>query len=226
MKTDELIERLGNDLAPVRPLAAPWKRAVVWLAGAGVYLGAVVLVAWMREGRLGSRGDASFVIQQLALTATAATAAIAAFVSVIPGVDRRVLGAPIVPGLVAMAALVWDSVADVQAMGTLGIGRETDWPCVGSLMLGGVVLWALAALMLRRGAPLSPHVSSLLAGVAALSVANVEACLTRPHAFAVTVLLWHGLTIAVVIAVLTPLGRGLFLRKPPDLGPSALQAGE
>jgi hypothetical protein len=217
MKTDDLIQSLGDNLAQVQPLAAPGRRAAVWLACGGVYLGAVVLVGWLRGRLLGVSGDASYMIQQLAFLATAATAAVAAFSSVVPGLNRQVLGAPILPGLVAMATMLWACVVDVRTFRTLGIGRETDWPCVVSLTLGGVGLWALAVLMLRRGAPLAPHISSVLAGVAALSIANIEACLTRPHAFAVTVVLWHGLTMALVIAVLTRAGGGLFSWKRPEL---------
>ena len=218
MKTEDLIQCLGNDLAPLRPLAAPWKRAAVWLAWAGAYLGAVVLSAWMRQGSLGTRGAGPFVLQQLSLIATAVTASVAAFVSVIPAADRRVLRTPLVPGVVVVATLLWGCMADVRTRGTLGFGRETDWPCVVSITLGGVMLWAVGVAMLRRGAPLAPRASSMLAGVAALSVANIEACLSRPHEFGITVLLWHGMTTALMLAALVCVGRGLFAWKKMQTG--------
>jgi hypothetical protein len=40
-----------------------------------------------------------------------------------------------------------------------------------------------------------------------VSLANVEACLTRQHLFSVTVLVWHRLTSALVIAVVVASGR-------------------
>ncbi len=184
---------------------------MIWLLGAGVYLVAVVLLAWMRRGALAARVDGLFVVQQLALIATAVTAALAAFVSVIPGANRRPLAAPLAPAALMLATLVIGCVDDLRMHGTLGLGQETDWPCVLSLTLGGIALWALAVSMLRRGAPLTPRISSLLAGVAALSVANMEACLTRRHAFNVTVVVWHGLTIALSIAILTQAGRRLLV---------------
>jgi hypothetical protein len=61
--------------------------------------------------------------------------------------------------------------------------------------------------MLRRGAPLTPRSTAFLAGMAALSLANIEACLTRPHAFASTVLVWHGVTAVVFAGVFASLGR-------------------
>jgi len=212
MNTEDLIHRLGDGLTPVRPLASPWRRAALWLACAVAYLFAVVATAWARGRPLDGVG--ADVVQQTALMATAATAAVAAFVSVVPAGDRRVLGVLPIPGLLVMAALVWGCVADARH-GTLGLGRETDWPCVISISIGGALLWALAIVMLRRGAPLTPRLSSMLAGVAALSVANLEACLSRSHTFAVTVLLWHGIATAVLVTLLAQAGRNVLTWKTP-----------
>ena len=102
---------------------------------------------------------------------------------------------------------MWQGASDLQTLGTFGVARESDWPCVASMIAGGVFLGAPLLWMLRRGAPLTPRASALLAGVAALSFANLEACLTRGHMFASTVLLWHGGTVAVTAAVLASTGR-------------------
>jgi hypothetical protein len=143
------------------------------------------------------------------------SASVAAFASVVPATDKRVLGIPLVPGLLVIATLVWGCVVDARTQGTLGIGRETDWPCVVSISFGGVLLWALGVAMLRRGAPLTPRVSSLLAGIAAFSVANIEACLSRGHTFTITVLLWHGMTTALLVAALAHVGRSVLSWKKP-----------
>ena len=110
------------------------------------------------------------------------------------------------------AFLAASDVADVvqEALltsGTLGASRETDWPCVASMAIGAFVLGGPLVWMLRRGAPLTPRTTALLAGSAALSFANIEACVTRPHAFAMTVLLWHGGTITLVVALFAGMGR-------------------
>jgi len=84
---------------------------------------------------------------------------------------------------------------------------QTDWPCVVSIAIGGAVLGGLMLVMLRRGAPLTPRTTAFLGGLAALSLANIEACLTRPHAFAMTVLVWHGVTVALAASLFASLGR-------------------
>jgi hypothetical protein len=219
MRTEELIQRLGNDLRPVHPLPPPWRRAAAWLACGGVYVLTFVVVGWVRRGRFGiAAHDDAYVVQQLALIGTAIVAALAAFASVIPAADRRVFMAPVVAGMIVLAALLWHCVADVQNQGTLGWGRETDWPCVISIAAGSVVLWSGAMAMLRRGAPLVPHLSSLLAGVAAVSLVNLEACVSRPHEFGITVLLWHGMTTALMLVTLSQTGRGLLRWRRAEAG--------
>ena len=207
MQTDDMIERLAREAAIVRPLAAPRRRIVVWLIWGAIY----VVVAAITTLRMMSSSAVTmtplYVFQQGAALVTGITAARAAFISVIPGANDRARALPIISAAVWVASLLWQGLLDVQASGTLGAGRETDWPCVASMALGAAVLGGPLLWMLRRGAPLTPRVTAFLAGLAALSVANIEACLTRPHAFAVTVLLWHGGTVVVAAAVFAGMGR-------------------
>ena len=146
-------------------------------------------------------------MQQGAALVTGIMAARAAFASVIPGQDDRVWILPAIGAAAWSVSLLWAGVRDLQATGTLGLTSQTDWPCVVSMVVGGLVLGAPLVWMLRRGAPLTPGLTAFLAALAALSVANIEACLTRPHAFALTVLLWHGGTIAAVAALCAWSGR-------------------
>jgi hypothetical protein len=213
MNTEDLIQRLGDTLQPVRPLAPPWRRAAAWLACAAAYLCGVVLFAWARRRSL--EGAGADLVQQAAWIAAAVSASVAAFASVVPASDKRLLGIPLVPGMLLLATLVWGCVVDVRMHGTLGIGRETDWPCVASIAFGGALLWALGIAMLRRGAPMTPRRSSLLAAVAAVSVANIEACLSRGHTFTITVLLWHGMTTTFLVMTLAHVGRTLLAWKKP-----------
>jgi hypothetical protein len=212
MKTDELIHDLARELRPVRRLPPPGRQAAVWLSCSALYLAAVVALAWIRRGHLGVETDAPYLLQQAALASTGVLAALAAFASVIPGVATRARTALVVPLGVMMAALAWGVRGDLQQLGTAGLGSETDWPCVISITLGGLVLWGIAGAMLRRGAVLEPRLTALLAGVAAVSLANIEACVSRIHAFTATVIVWHGATAAVLLVAALALGPSLFRR--------------
>jgi hypothetical protein len=213
MKTDELIHELGRDLRPVRPLPSPARRAGLWLSIGVVYVAVVVTLGWVRRGQLGIETAAPYVLQQLALALTGLFAALAAFMSVIPGVTSRARVALVLPVLVMMAALAWSTLRDVQQFGTAGFGIETDWPCVVSTTLGGLALWGVAGVMLRRGAVLEPRMTALLAGIAAVSLANIEACLGRIHAFTATVIVWHGTTAVLLLLASLALGPLVLARR-------------
>jgi hypothetical protein len=206
MKTEDLIHQLGGELRPVRRLRPPWQRAAIWLACSVTYVTAVVAWAWVRRGGLGAESDAPYVLQQAALGLTGILAALAAFASVIPGTASRARAALAAPVGLMMAALLWGTIRDLQQFGTIGIGRETDWPCVVSITFGGLALWTVGSVMLRRGAVLEPRLTAALAGVAAVSFANIEACLGRVHGFTSTVIVWHGATVIIVIAAFVALG--------------------
>ena len=206
MKTDELIDRLGRDVTVTRPLPTPGMRTAVWMVWALSYL---ILVAVMMFAVMSSAGVTPtplYLVQQSAALVTGIMAARAALASVIPGANDRVWVLPAIGLATWAAALLWAGELDLQASGTLGVTSQSDWPCVASMTVGGLVVGSPLVWMLRRGAPLTPRLTAVLAALAALSFANIEACLTRPHAFALTVLLWHGSTVAAIAALCALMG--------------------
>jgi hypothetical protein len=207
MKTDELIDRLGRNVTVARPLPAPAIRTALWTVWAVGYLVVAAVMMFAVMSSAGVTPTPRYLVQQSAAILTGIMAARAAFLSVIPGATDRVWVLPAIGVATWAAALLWAGVLDLQASGTLGVTSQSDWPCVASMTVGGLIVGSPLVWMLRRGAPLTPGLTAFLAGLAALSVANIEACLTRPHAFALTVLLWHGGTVAAVAAVAALTGR-------------------
>jgi hypothetical protein len=207
MKTDELIDRLGRDVTVARPLPAPGIRTAVWMVWAVSYLVVVAVMMFAVMPSAGVTPTPLYLVQQSAALVTGILAARAALASVIPGSNNRVWVLPAIGAAVWSLSLLWAGVRDLHASGTLGVTSQSDWPCVASMTVGGLVVGAPLVWMLRRGAPLTPGLTAFLAALAALSFANIEACLTRPHAFALTVLLWHGGTVATVAALCALTGR-------------------
>jgi len=207
MKTDDLIDRLGRDVTVVRPLPTPGVRTAVWMVWAVIYLVVVAVMMFVRMSSARVTLTPLYLVQQSAALVTGIMAARAALASVIPGVSNRVWVLPAVGTAIWAMSLLWAGVLDLQASGTLGVTSQTDWPCVASMTMGGLLVGCPLVWMLRRGAPLTPHLTAFLAALAALSVANIEACLTRPHAFAIIVFLWHGGTVAAVAALCALAGR-------------------
>jgi hypothetical protein len=201
MKTDDLIERLSRDVTVVKPLPAPGMRTAVWVVWAVGYLFVVAMMMFAVMSSAEVVPTSLYLVQQAAALVTGIMAARAALVSVIPGLNNRVWIMPAVGAGVWILSLLLAGVLDQQASGTLGVTSQSDWPCVVSMTVGGLIVGTPLVWMLRRGAPLTPGLTALLVALAALSVANIEACLTRPHAFAATVLLWHGGTVAAFVAL-------------------------
>jgi hypothetical protein len=207
MKTDELIDRLAHDVTVTSPLPPPGVRTTVWTVWATLYLVVVTVMMFAVMSSAGMTSTPRYFVQQGAAVFTGIVAARAALASVIPGADDRVWVLPALGMATWAAALLWAGVVDLQVSGTLGVTSQSDWPCVVSMTVGGGIVGAPLVWMLRRGAPLTPGLTAFLAALAALNIANIEACLTRPHAFAVTVLLWHGGTMAAGAALCTLTGR-------------------
>jgi hypothetical protein len=197
MNTNDLIEELAKNLAPVEPLWRSGRRAAVWLIGAAVYVGVLVLAMSEPDGAA-NLIDASVALPQLAAIVTGVLAATAAFASVVPGRSMRVLVWP------AIAALVWLGTLIIGArldQPTAILAAEHEWLCVGLILFGGAPLLAWLAVMLRRGAPLNPAVTAALAAIAVGTLANVGACFWRPHTNEEITLVWHGGTILVLALV-------------------------
>ncbi|MEQ1757295.1 MAG: NrsF family protein [Vicinamibacterales bacterium] len=207
MKTDELIGRLAAEVPPVRPLAPPATRTAGWLLMAALYVAAGVgmVATGMVPG--GANADPIYVFQQGLAVAIAVVAAFAAFSSVIPGSRRSATTLVGVMALAWLGAVVVGCLRDLQVHGTLGLSSQTDWPCVAAMVLGGGALWFAMTPMLRRGVPMTPGLTAVLGGGAALGIANTVACLTQPHMFSSVVLLWHGGTAALMLAFFAATGQ-------------------
>ncbi len=199
MKTDDVIDRLARDLRPVRPFRHPVRRGFEWLAVTALLLAAVVLLRAMVTGAPLVGVPAALVIPQAAAIAASAAAAVAAFVTVVPGASRRVLVWPM------LAALIWGggmlaAVLRESRAGAMG-PAAAEWHCVFLIALGSLVPVAVLVHLLRGGAPLTPRRTLALGVLSAASLANIGACLSLPHTSNAALLLWHGVTVAVLVGI-------------------------
>jgi hypothetical protein len=199
MKTNDLIHRLGSTLAPVAPLPAPGRRALLWISGSALYL-LLLVVVLAQLVPVTLELNAGFIGTQLLGVLAAALAAWAAFVAVIPGRSRHVLAVALLAG-VAWLASFFVLVAARDAVGVAA--AQEEWICVAMILLGGAPLVASLAVMLRKGAPMRPLQSGLLVGIAVGLFTNFAACLSSPHSDMSLAFLWHVGTIGALIIVCT-----------------------
>lgn len=208
MNTDQIIESLTADLAPVRTLRAPWLRALLWLAVVGAVSAALIL-RFSHWGVILPRLQTPRVALETTATAlTAVTATIAAFELSIPDRSQRWAWLP-VPTL-----LVWLAASGLGCLSN-GLGVNTAQGPVGesahcfvfimgvSIPLAVTLFW-----MLRRARPLD---ALPVAAVGTLGVAAMAAFVLQFfHPFDVTVidLALHLAAIGLVVLI------GATLRRP------------
>jgi hypothetical protein len=207
--TETLIRQLAGRTPAVRRLARPEVRAAAWLALA-VPSALLVVVMMTAHGDWVSRLSTPRVIgEEVFALATGVLAAIAAFASVVPGYNRKVLFLPLVPLALWLGGLGQSSVREWLQLSVHGFSMRSEWVCLPATIMAGAVPAVAMAAMLRRGAPLTPRLSTLLGGLAAAGVGNLGVCVTH-HAYGnVLVLVWHAGIVVVLTMIVGGAGRRL-----------------
>lgn len=198
MKTDDLIAELSGEAEPVRPLAAPWRRALLWLA---LSLPPVFLVVWWHGlgGKAGmAAADPRLVVEGIAILATAVSAAVCAFASEVPGVSRKWLWLPLAPLAVWLASVGQGCADDYFRLGAAAFTLRADTDCFLPSVLAGIVPVATMVAMVRRGAPVAPRATIALAGLAVAALVNLGMVLFHVGDVSFMVLVWHVGIVALV----------------------------
>lgn len=189
--TDALIRRLAHDVEPVRPLLHPWIRTALWLGLAVPSVAVLAFLLWSRRGFPSIVSDLPFAIEQSAAFATGVTAAAAAFVSVVPGYKRKFLLLPALPLAAWLGTIGRGCVQDWIQFGSDGLRLRPDWICLPIIALMGAAPAIAMALMLRRGAPLTPRVTMGLGGLAAAGLGNVGLRFVHVQDASLMLLVWQ-----------------------------------
>ncbi len=207
LSTEDLIAELKAKAAPVRRLAPPLTRALIWLAVIAVLSGAPILLRSNLHVFAQRAAHPRMALELFATLATGVAGVIAAFHLAIPDRSRAWALAP------APFALLWMAVS--------GLGCWLDWAeqtqrgwalgqsshCFMFLLAVGLPLAGLLLLGLRRATPLQPR---LVASVGAVGIAALAAFILQFfHPFDVTImdLGTHLAALALLIGALNLMGR-------------------
>jgi hypothetical protein len=191
LETEQLVQQLAADAGPVRRVAAPWRRAALWFAISLPYAAAVILLRSIYFGEANFTFDGQFVVEELAILLTAATAVVAAFCSVVPGYSRKILLVPLLPLAVWLATLGDACLREWLLLGADGLKLRVDWDCFPQAAMIGVIPGFAIVLMLRRGAPLYPHATLMLAALAVAALVNFTLRIYHVGDASIMVLVWH-----------------------------------
>jgi Negative regulator of sigma F len=207
MDIDLFVQQLAERAQPVARLLAPWRRTTLWLAASLVYVGIVVTAYLLAGHGLPGSIEPRLVLELAAILATAVTAAVAAFSSVVPGRDRRFLLLPLLPLSVWLATLGRSCLDDWRLLGEAGLQVRADWDCALPALILSALPASVMLLMLRRGVPLLPGVSLALGAFATAAVANLGLRIFHIGDLSIQFLVWHVGGAAVVAMIASLAGR-------------------
>lgn len=209
MDTEKLIGRLAEAVEPVEPLPRPWIRTAAWLLVATPYVGLVVGVVSPRSDLLSMMTEWRYVVEQIAALATAITAANAAFATTIPDSSRKALLVPLLPLAVWLGSVAERCVQSWIEFGPDSLSLDAGWICVPAIILVAVVPAIVMALMLRRGAPLTPRLTTALGGLAASGLGAFGLRLFDVQDAGFIVLVWQIGAVCILTAIGAWAGRYL-----------------
>jgi len=189
--TRRLIRQLAQNARPVRPLAGPHIRAAIWLALSASYVTVVLIVMPAHHDLTSKLFEPLFVVEQSAALATGIAAAVAAFATVVPGRDRRWVMLPLLPFAIWLGSLGPGCIQELENFGIQGLPLQHSLWCFPFIVLLGAIPAFAMVVMLRRGAPLTPHLTAALGGLAAAGLGNLGVRLVHPEDVSVMLLVWH-----------------------------------
>jgi hypothetical protein len=200
--TDAIIRALSEDARPVRPLAPPAVRALLWFVPALAAVVVVLAIHGIDAAQVGRAfSEPRLLVEELATLVTAVSATIAAFRSTIPGEDRRWFWVPFA-GLAAWVAVAGAAcVGDYVRIGDAALAIRLDTDCFLPGAIAGSLLTITMLIAIRRGAPMVPRLTLVLAGLAVAATVNLGLLVQHAGDVSIMLLIWHTLYVAGLAAI-------------------------
>ena len=189
--TDRVIEQLAHMAPAVKPLPSPWRRTAIWLAASLPFVAMICLPSASEPMLLPAIHSGSFMLEQAAALLTAVMEAGAAFAATVPAFNRRVLMLPVLPLGVWLFTVGQGCMRDASALGAVGPALAAHWACFAVTAIAGTVPATIIVLLLRRGAPLTPRLTMVLAALATAGLANFAVRFIHAGDVSLVVLVWH-----------------------------------
>ncbi|MGQ0741064.1 MAG: NrsF family protein [Alphaproteobacteria bacterium] len=204
--TDKLIECLAGEGNPVRRLPPPYVRTAIWLALSLPWVAAVVFIMGLRPD-IGERlADGRWLVEQGAALATAITAAMAAFCVGVPGRPRWEHFVPFLPLAVWLGVLGAGCIETWLSPGGAGLILRPDWECLPGIVVVGLIPAAVMAIMILRGSPIAPTITTAFGALAAGGLAQVGLRLFHQEDASLMVLVWQTGTVFAIVLIAGLLG--------------------
>jgi hypothetical protein len=210
VQTDDLIQQLAADAAPVQRLRPLALRVAGWFVIATGSLIVVMMLMGVRR-EFGDTADrVDFGLEAALLLLTAWAAVVGALLVSIPGASarRRVRWLPVALA-VTCVALAAGELAYAAATGAPTGRLAFAWHCLYKTTSVALVPGIVLFLMVRRGAPMRAGWAGLLATLATVSMGVLGANIICPNDRPLHMLLWHVLPLMLFAGLGPGLGKWL-----------------
>lgn len=205
MRTEELIQSLAAQAAPVRPLRSPSIRLLLWFALAVPAVAIVVLNMGVRGDLIVRLAEPIFLMRLFASLATAAFAALAGLILGIPGRSRVWAAAPLLPLALWLGSLGQQCLLELRGEAEAELLVTPHLHCLPDIAVMMALPTVAMVLMILRGAGFRRRLELALGGLAAAALSNTALSLAHPVDAGVLVLL---LQMVVVAALALGVGQG------------------
>jgi hypothetical protein len=216
--TSVLIERLSADARPVRRLAHPGWRALLWLAAAAALIAVCTLCEGVRQDLADCLRRPGFMLGRCAAVLTAITAALATFELSLPDRSARWLWLPLPFAALWIGNLGFGCLTDWLARGADGFVLDHSGACFRAILGTSLPLGALLFLMVRHAGFVRPIATALAGGLALAAAAEAGLTLYHEPDAGVMDLLIHLAAVTVVVGLAAGGARPIFRLLAPRVG--------
>jgi hypothetical protein len=203
---DALIGELAAGLQPVKRLASPWRRAALWLCASLWIGGLLALFTPWNEFAQRMMGAPDMWLGFAGGLLTAVLAAVAAFLTSVPGRSAW-WGALPLPALA-----LWVSASTAGCLRRTPVAHTQPEPmmhpmlCIYFIVLVAVPLAMLLMWQLMRACPLRPGLTAALGGLASAGAAATLLAFVHPFDATFEDLGAHAVAVVLVVAAAKMLG--------------------
>lgn len=201
LDTPDLINHLAAEAMPVRRLAAPWLRALMWLSGAALAIGVIVAMFGIRPDLSEAMARPGAWLAWAASIATGVSAAIAAFYLVLPDRSPRWALFPLPVTALWASSLGVGCYADWLQRGPDGLLLGDSYECFLSILIMSVIVGLPLVFMLRHAVLVRPALTAAMGGLAVASLASAGLELFHHHDARMMDIIWHVLAVAAVVTI-------------------------
>lgn len=217
MKSEELIRRLAADAKPVRRLLHPIRRTLAWFMISLAYAAGLVVAFGLRQDFYARVAEPRFLVEFVAALLTAMMAAAAAFCSTCPGRPLWERLAPF-PFLALWLACIGEGCRRELALsGIQALHLKLEFSCFWEILASSAAPAALILVMVRRGAPIAPYLTTALSALAAASLAAAAILLIHRQESSVMVLVWQFGSVIALTGFAALFGRRLLYWRTVDI---------